>query len=314
MAERYTTYSGYLQERYGRAVYRIGVDARFTCPNREGGLGGCVFCDEVASKAVYQEGVGEGAKDLEGRIRSVAEQIARGKEFITRRYGSEHFSLYYQSHTNTYDSIGNLRRIYQSGLDEGPFVELIVSTRPDCVTKEIVELLASFKDQVQAVVVELGLESSDERSLVRLGRNHDTECYRKSVELLRSAGIGVYTHIIIMLGLPKEDSSTGVKTAHLLNEVGTDAVKIHDLHILRDTVLEDWYESGEVTVASSERHLASIVTFLRNLDPGIVVARLICETPRTRRVAPRFPTPKQQIITRLSALLEEGGYRQGDLL
>lgn len=248
--------------------------------------------------------MGEDARDLEGRIRSVSKQIARGKEFIKRRYGSEHFSLYYQSHTNTYDSIENLKKIYQSGLDEGPFVELIVSTRPDCITEEIVELLASFKDRVEAVVVELGLESSDEGSLVRLGRNHDVASYRRSVGLLRSAGIGVYTHI--MLGLPKEDSSTVVKTAHLLNEMGTDGVKIHDLHVLRSTVLEDWHESGEVTVASSDRHLASLVTFLRHLEPRIVVARLICETPRSRRIAPRFPIPKQQIIARLSALLEEG--------
>ncbi|NLL25055.1 MAG: TIGR01212 family radical SAM protein [Spirochaetales bacterium] len=312
MMERYNTYGRYLQERYGHPVYRIGVDAHFTCPNRIGGLGGCVFCDEAASKAVYQEGVGEDARDLEGRIRSVSKQIARGKEFIKRRYGSEHFSLYYQSHTNTYDSIENLKKIYQSGLDEGPFVELIVSTRPDCITEEIVELLASFKDRVEAVVVELGLESSDEGSLVRLGRNHDVASYRRSVGLLRSAGIGVYTHI--MLGLPKEDSSTVVKTAHLLNEMGTDGVKIHDLHVLRSTVLEDWHESGEVTVASSDRHLASLVTFLRHLEPRIVVARLICETPRSRRIAPRFPIPKQQIIARLSALLEEGGYVQGDLL
>ncbi len=312
MMERYNAYSRYLQERYGHPVYRIGVDAHFTCPNRIGGLGGCVFCDEAASKAVYQEGVGEAAEDLEGRLRSVREQIARGKEFIKRRYGSEHFSLYYQSHTNTYDSIENLKKIYQSGLDEGPFVELIVSTRPDCITEEIVKLLASFKDRVQGVIVELGLESSDERSLARLGRNHDVACYRRSVGLLRSSGIGVYTHI--MLGLPDEDAATAARTAHLLNEVGTDAVKIHDLHVLRGTVLETWYESGEVTVASSTQHLASLVTFLRHLDPSIAVARLICETPRIRRVAPRFPTPKQQIITRLSALLEEGGYRQGDAL
>lgn len=312
MSERYTTYARDLQNRYGHAVYRIGVDAHFTCPNRENGLCGCVFCDEVASKAVYQEGVGEIAHSFEERLRSVKEQIARGKAFIRERYKSECFSLYYQAHTNTYDSVEHLKTIYQSGLDEGPFVELIISTRPDCITKEIVELLVSFKNQVQAVWVELGLESSDEESLIRMGRNHDVGAYRNSVALLRLADIFVCTHV--MLGLPKEQNSTIIQTARLINEVGPSAVKVHNLHVLRETALVAWYESGEVSVASTERHLQNLLLFLRHLHPAIVVQRLICETPRSRRVAPRFPKPKQQILTRLAALMDEGGYTQGDLL
>lgn len=308
--ERYNTYANHLVQTYGQAVYRVGVDAHFTCPNREGGLGGCVFCDEVAAKAVYQEGVGEVAETLEERLASVSEQIKRGKEFIRERYKGEYFSLYYQAHTNTYDTIENLRRIYQSGLDEGPFVELIVSTRPDCITEEIVALLSSFTNQVKRVWVELGLESSNEESLKQMGRNHDVQSYKESVALLRLAKIGVCTHV--MLGLPNEDETTVIANARLLNEVQSDAVKIHNLHILRDTALGTWYESGELSIASTRRHLASVVTFLRYLDPSIVVERLICETPRSRRIAPAYPTPKQQIITRLADLMEEGGYHQGE--
>ncbi|MGE4584774.1 MAG: TIGR01212 family radical SAM protein [Sphaerochaeta sp.] len=308
-------------------VYRIGVDGLFSCPNRDRqGRGGCAFCDGKGGSAVYQRfdeallaksgnvlslegGVPE--IGMEQRLDSIANQIERGKLFVKRRYQAQAYSLYFQAYTNTYDTIEHLKILYDAALAHGPFVELIVSTRPDCITDEVVSLLAGYRSCVQQVWVELGLESANQQTLDFVGRNHSVACYLAAADSLHLQGIGVCTHV--MFGLPYEGRDGYRNTAHVVNQANSDAVKIHNLHVLSATVMENWYLQGELSTASLARHVDQCVFFLRYLDPSVVVERLMCETPNHRRVAPRRFADKQQFLQLVEQTMNRHGWLQGDL-
>ncbi len=331
MALPYRGYARHLAGLYGSRVYRIGVDARCSCPNRNSdGSGGCAFCDGRGSTAVYHRTdehaltlqgytggdrsweCGSAEYSIEQRVDSIRDQIARGKAFVARRYKAQQFSLYFQSYTNTYESIDNLKTLFDAALACGPFVEFIVSTRPDCLGKQVVDLLASYAPLVHKVWVEIGLESANQHSLDFVGRNHDTDCYIRAVESLHLRGIGVCTHV--MLGLPYEGRNEYLATARLLNTVHTDAVKIHNLHVCMGTRLDDWYRQGEVCTASLKRHVSNCIFFLRHLQGSVVIERMMCETPSHRRVSPRSFPDKHQFLGQVTECMQTHGWVQGDLV
>lgn len=251
------------------------------------------------------------ALSLEQRQQSIRMQVAHGKNFLKRRYKAELFSVYFQAWTNTYADIATLKALYDAALEEGPFVELIISTRPDCITSEVLDLLASYSTQVQKVWVELGLQSANNATLQAIGRGHDRECYILSANALHSRGIGVCTHVV--LGLPGETQADYAKTCAWINAAKSDAVKIHNLHICGGTRVFDWYEEGELSVASSRRHQEDCIWFLRHLQKDVVVERLMCETPNHRLVAPRTFPDKSAFLLSLAKAMKERGVWQGDL-
>ena len=317
MKDVYRSYSEHLKDTYHKRVYRIGVDGQFSCPNRNAdGSGGCAFCEQSGSLAAYQNPQDMHAKtcssNIDQRIDHVLKQIESGKEFLVRRYKAEAFSLYFQSYTNTFDTLEHLRSLYDAALSSKDYVELIISTRPDCLSDEVVALLGSYTDKVEKVWVELGLQSANQAALDLVGRNHDVFSYLKGVGSLHLHGIGVCTHI--MLGLPLDGYASYAKTAEMINSVKSEAVKIHNLHICRNTQMEGWYAQGEITAASVRRHVEETVFMLRHLDPSIVIERLVCETPQRRRIAPRNFVDKHQFIRQVVRMMEERGWQQGDLV
>ncbi|MGH0052513.1 MAG: TIGR01212 family radical SAM protein [Sphaerochaetaceae bacterium] len=317
MPDVFRSYASHLREVYKKRVYRVGVDGQFSCPNRKpDGSGGCAFCDGTGTIAAYQKPQERqpvlASNRLEERVRQIKVQIERGKHFLKRRYHAEQFSLYFQAYTNTFDTLEHLKTLYDSALEEGPFVELIVSTRPDCITEEIIALLESYKGKVHRVWVELGLQSGSDETLEFIGRNHDVSSYIQAVNSLRLAGIGVCTHVI--LGLPGENRKDIACTANIINATGSEAVKVHNLHICRNTRMQDWYEMGEVSTASLRRHVGQSIWFLRHLNPSIVIERMVCETPEYRLVAPRAFPDKHQFLQQLRSTMEERGWVQGDLV
>lgn len=327
----YLSYARHLQNRYKARVYRIGVDGLFSCPNRQNdGKGGCAFCDGRGGSAVYHRieehassrlGYAEQGQlfeseisgvSLDQRITLILSQIERGKAFVQHRYKAQQYSLYFQSYTNTYDSIENLKTLYDTALSTHPFVEFIVSTRPDCLSQPVIDLLASYTTKVEKVWVEIGLESANQQSLDLLGRNHDTDCYIRAVDSLHLRGIGVCTHV--MLGLPNEGRADYLATARLVNRVHSDAVKIHNLHVCLGTRLDDWHRQGEVTTASLRRHVSDSIFFLRHLHSSIVIERMMCETPSHRRVSPRLFPDKHQFLAQVTDGMLSHGWVQGDLV
>ncbi len=331
MYTRWNAYRDYLTRQYGEPVWRVGVDAGFSCPNRaRDRSGGCCYCDGTGASAVYQrtkesgwyhdspfmENLAAGpaadiSSDIAFRIASIAEQVEHGRAFLRRRYDANLLSLYFQAWTNTYASVDELRTIYDAAMALDSWKEFIVSTRPDCVPGPVIDLLASYGGTVDRVWVELGLQSSCDRTLERIGRGHDSRCFRDSARRLQDRGIGVCTHII--LGLPGEGYEDYGRTADTINESGCEAVKIHNLHIPGGTRLYDEYLRGESACPSVRRHVEDTIYLLRRLRSDIVVERLICETPAHRLAAPRSFVDKSRFLSILHQTMTERDVRQGDL-
>ena len=322
MFTRWTNYSEYLKRRHGHSVYRIGVDGGFSCPNRRSDkTGGCAFCDGTGSVAVYQRKAESGYTRLSSYDAEVAsgilkpqltirEEIERGRSFLKRRYGAEGFALCFQSYTNTYDTVDNLRRKYDEALSVMDFEEFIVSTRPDTVPDEVLSLLSSYRTERRDVWVEFGLQSADDSTLKYINRGHDTACYLDAVTRAHEHGLLVSTHII--LGLPGEGRESFIRSAEMLNRAGSDAVKIHNLHITGGTELADEYLDGVITAMSEERTLEAVELFLRHLAPEIIVERMISETPYHRLIAPRKFPDKSKFLSHLDARMTRNNTRQGD--
>lgn len=301
----------------------MGVDGGFSCPNRtKERQGGCTFCDGTGSIAVYQrtsesafrhdssfdEGVSE---EVLLRFQSIENQIKKGLEFIHRRYKAKLAALYFQSWTNTYDTAENLKHIYDMALSSGDFSEFIVSTRPDCVEDDIADLLAGYITKDREVWVELGLQSASDETLRRINRGHTLSDYVKCMERLHKRGIKVCTHVI--LGLPGEGREDFINTAKVLNETGSEGVKIHNLHIPGGTKMAEEYLEGEITSWSTERYMNEVEYFLRLLNPEMIIERLVCETPSHRLMAPRHFMDKSLFLRTLNDKMEKDNTRQGDL-
>ena len=323
MYTRWNSYPEYLKKKYGHPIYRIGVDGGFNCPNRSSShQGGCIFCDGTGSVAVYQRNTESGffrnsayensvANNILERFAAIEDQITKGKAFVEKRYLAKEFSLYFQSWTNTYDTPDNLKRIYDKALALGPFRELIISTRPDCVDSDVCALLSSYQSKEMDVWIELGLQSANDETLLRINRGHDTKTYIEAVKRLHGFGLKVSTHVII--GLPNEKREDYINTINMVNSVNSEAIKLHNLHVTGGTLLSDEYLDGGFTTSCEERYLENAELALRYLNPDIVVQRLICETPMHRLVAPRFFPDKSLFLSHLEKRMTDNNTMQGDL-
>ncbi|MGC9311461.1 MAG: TIGR01212 family radical SAM protein [Sediminispirochaetaceae bacterium] len=313
-------YSRYLKEKYGRPVYRISVDAGFTCPHRHpDGSGGCSFCDELGSRAAYQEEIVDGSRIVvrrgqpvdDERLELIRLQIERGRGFLTRRYGAADFILYFQAFTNTFAPVEELKKIYDFALQQAPFRELIVSTRPDCVDGGVAALLSSYQGPGFDVWTELGLQSAHDVTLRRVRRGHTVRQFEQAFQLLRDAGLKITVHLIF--GLPGESRGEIMETVDFTAALRPDAVKIHNINVAAGTLLEQEYLAGEYTVPSDVRHLEYVVEALRRLPPSTVIQRVTCDTDESRRSAPLSFMPKSRFYQELDSRMRGLGVRQGDL-
>ncbi|HOV63878.1 MAG TPA: TIGR01212 family radical SAM protein [Spirochaetia bacterium] len=297
-------YSTYLEKRYGRPAYRIGIDGGFSCPNRGKTRyeGGCTYCDAEGSRATYTR---------RSDTRTIEEQIRRGREFLSARYKAETFLLYFQAFSSTYAPVQQLREIYDFGLSCGRFEELIVSTRPDCIDREKASLLGSYRERGLDVWVELGLQSVHERTLKRINRGHSVEEFFDAYRMLKEAGVKVGVHVIF--GLPGEDRDDCMETIQELSRYRPDGIKIHNLHIQAGTSLASEYLGGEISVLSAARHLDYVIGALELLPPQTVILRLTCDTPEKRLLAPRNFPNKDVFYAQVAERMRERQTYQGRL-
>jgi uncharacterized protein len=294
------SYSRYLKHRHGGKTYRVAVDGGFSCPNRILGREseGCTFCDSHGARAEYLD-----------TIRNMHEQIDRGIAFLRRRYGAEHFALYFQAFTSTFGTPEELKRIYDAGLSSFPFRELVVSTRPDSLDRERARLLRSYQSPERDVWVELGLQSAHDRTLRAIRRGHSVADFERAFALLRDAGVHVAVHMIN--GLPGEGRREIEESAEFLARLRPDGVKIHNLHIPHGTALYREYLAGSMTLPGHRRQLDYAARFIERLPPETVIMRVSCDTPRDHRALPRHVAPKQQVYSGLTHALERRGSWQG---
>lgn len=272
----YYSYGSYLAARYGKKAYRVGVDAGFSCPNRgcDRTNPGCTYCDEHGARATYL--------DEEPFLK---EQVDRGITFLKKRYRAEVFLLYLQAFSNTFGTVDHLRSVYDYCLSLADFQELIISTRPDCINRSIVELLRSYKGKNLDVWVELGLQSANDRSLERINRGHGVADFFEAFDLLKKGGIKISVHLIF--GLPGETWEDMERTVRTVGRLHPDAVKIHNLHIPFETGLYREYLAGELNVPGDLRHLEYLIRALELLPGDIIIQRITTDTPKQRRAAPK---------------------------
>ncbi len=298
----FRNYSGYLKERYGQTVYRVAVDAGFSCPNR--GLkprqSACTYCDGSGSRAPYL-----------GDEKDIKRQVEAAIAFLRQRYQAESYILYFQAFTNTFASTQQLKRIYDFALSLAPFRELVVSTRPDCIDQERALLLKSYTERGIDVWVELGLQSAHDATLRRIERGHTVSAFSETCRLLHSMQLKVAAHLIF--GLPSERMWHVLRTARYLAALGIDGVKIHNLHIPWDTALFQEYLKGEITCPCPRRHLHYVIRTLELLPKRTVVMRLTCDTPPERLALPTTFWEKGKLYAILTSEMARRKTWQGKL-
>ncbi len=299
--ERYYSYSSYLRRIFGKRVFRVTVDAGFTCPNRDGtkGSGGCIYC------------YGGSNYNLEKRRKSVEEQIREGIERVKKRYKAEAFLVYFQAYTNTYAPPEYLKKVYDTVRKFSEVVGIIVGTRPDCISREILSLINTYTDDY-LVWIEYGLESSHYRSLRWMRRGHGVSDFINAVLRTKEfPKIKICAHTI--LGIPLEDREDMLETADFIASLKLDGVKIHPLHIIKNTELEKLYLEERFHVLSLEEYSDLVVEFIERLPPETVVQRITGEVSEELLVAPSWCShrEKHRVIEAIRAEFERRNTKQG---
>jgi len=286
---------------FNARIYKIGLRLDFTCPNRDGtvAVGGCIYCNNASHTP----------QDYRPRT-SVTEQLENGARAIHKRHKAEKFIAYFQSYTNTYDSPGKLERLYREALDFPGVVGLAIATRPDCLPNDTLDLISGLSQQTY-LWLEIGLESMYDRTLAWVNRGHDLSTYIDAVKRAKEHNVRVCTHLI--LGFPGENREEMLATPLLLNRLEVDGIKLHNLHVIKDTALEKLYHQGQVPLLSRDEYVALVVDFLERLDPNMIVHRLSGETYRAMTVAPDWSIDKIGVHNAIYNALESRDTWQGRL-
>jgi uncharacterized protein len=298
--KRYRDYNNYLKEIFGERVQKIALDAGFSCPNRDGTISsrGCIYCDS--------RGSGTGA--MVNRGQDLEEQIAEGLRFAEKKYKANKFIAYFQSFTNTYAPVSQLRNMYQSALNHRCMVGLSVGTRPDCVDNEILSLLSSFQKDYP-VWIEYGLQSAHDATLSRINRGHDVACFEKAIAMTKEHGLKTCTHVI--LGLPGESHAMMMDTAYFIAALPVDGIKIHSLYVTKGTALADLYKKGEYACLDREEYIETLIDFLEILPPEMVIQRITGDPNAGELVAPIWTLEKTKNISLIKKRFEERDTWQG---
>jgi uncharacterized protein len=306
---RYYSFNQYLKQQFGNIkVYKIPLDAGFTCPNRDGKLGvtGCIYCNNQS----FSPNTRPAAK------LSISEQIKQGIEFYRKRYQAEKFIAYFQAYTNTYKPVEQLKTFYDEVLQFPEIIGLAIGTRPDCVTDDVLELIAEYnKKPCNSVLghylvwLEYGLQSSHNKTLQFIKRGHDYEAFVSAVQRTKQRGIPVCAHII--LGLPGENRDDMLKTAQALAELSIEGVKIHHLYVCRDTYLAELYDKGGIKVLSLDEYIPLVCDILEVLPPQMVIQRVMGELDGPDIIAPKWLKSKGQVLNMIEQELTRRGSVQG---
>ena len=295
----YRDLNSYLRERFGARVQKVTLDAGLTCPNRDGrvGVGGCLYCNE--------RGSGTGAW---ARGRSITVQLEEGMARLGRRYGASRFIAYFQSFCNTYAPVDTLRALYQEALAFPEVVGLSIGTRPDCLSPEILDLLAGLARE-RLVWLELGLQSAHDATLKRINRGHGVACFSQAVEAAAARGLELVAHVI--LGLPGEGPEEMAATARYLGGLPIQGVKIHLLYVVRGSGLEGLYRAGSYRALEAGEYVGLVANFLELLPPHLVIHRLTGDPHREELVAPTWCLDKSRVLRSIGEELARRGSRQG---
>jgi len=278
--------------RYGERVHKVSIDASFTCPNRDGslGIGGCTFCNNTSFSPNSREPA------------EVSQQIEAGKFIIRKRTGARKYIAYFQAYTNTYAETKILEQQYNKALSEPDIIGLSVGTRPDCVADSVLDLLVTYQDKGYEVWLELGLQSSFDKTLDRVNRGHGFEEYRTTLIRARQRGIQVCTHLII--GLPGENEQHYETTLDRVLELGVDGLKLHPLHVVKGTQLANEWRRGEYQPLALNDYARIAADLIQQTPPEIIFHRLTATASENILLAPGWCSKKWRPLNLIAEELE----------
>ena len=280
----YTSLNTYLRAKFGCKVYKVAINAGFTCPNRDGtkGYKGCIFCS--------QGGSGEFAGDP---AMSVTEQIEQGKRLVGKKIKNGKYIAYFQAFTGTYAPTDRLRELYMEAVSQPDIVILSIATRPDCLPEEVLDLLEEI-NKIKPVWVELGLQTIHERTAEYIRRGYPLSDYDRAVKALKQRGIEVITHVII--GLPGETKDEIKETVSYVVNSGVNGIKFQLLHVLEGTDLAEEYRQGKVVVPDMEEYVAFVKELVKLIPPEIVIHRLTGDGDKKLLIAPAWSADKKRVL------------------
>lgn len=304
--KHYVTLNNYLKHKYHKKVFKISLNGNFSCPNRDGTLStkGCIFCSE------------KGSGDFAGeRGKPIKEQFESIKNMMHLKWNDGYYIAYFQANTNTYGTLEKLKETYSQIVTENYLIDsnvkiLSIATRPDCLNKEIVEYLSSI-NKIIPVWIELGFQTMHEETSLLINRGYKNNKLEEAIQLLKEYNITTIVHIIN--GLPNETKEMMVDTVKYLNSLNIDGIKIHMLHIMKNTPLETYYQEHPFHVLTLEEYVDIVTTQLRYLNTNIVVHRVTGDAPKDLLIEPTWTLKKFVVINEIDKLMRKENIYQGDL-
>jgi radical SAM protein (TIGR01212 family) len=281
--------SGYLKARFGSRIQKLSIDAGFTCPNRHGskGTSGCTFCNNQSFNPPYC------SKD-----QPVTEQLLQGMAFFAAKYPDNRYLAYFQAYTNTYGSLEVLKKLYAEALSVPGIIGIVIGTRPDCISGELLDYLEDLAKSVY-VSVEYGMESTCEKTLIRINRGHTHSESVKAIRLTAGRGIHVGAHLIF--GLPGESEEDILNQAIEINSLPLDMLKIHQLQIIRGTVMALEYSAspGDFLSFVPETYIDLVIRFLEILRPNIILERFASVSPPGMILNQKWGLKNYELVSRI---------------
>ncbi|MCI7081522.1 MAG: TIGR01212 family radical SAM protein [Bacteroidaceae bacterium] len=272
----YKEFGTWLQAELGCKAQKLSVDAGLTCPNRDGtlGRGGCTFCDNRTFNPAYCRQGG-----------SITDQLEAGKRFFARKYPTMKYLAYFQSYSNSYGTLSHLKELYEEALRVPDVVGLVIGTRPDCMPDALLEYLEELNRRT-FLLVEYGVESANEETLVRVNRGHTFAQARECIIRTAQRGIRVGVHMI--LGFPWETRSELIRQAQLIASLPITTLKLHQLQVIRGTQLAREYELHPWPLPTAEEYVDLVLEYISHLPPSLVLERFVSQSPPEYVIAPRW--------------------------
>lgn len=292
----YKDYSHWIREQFPFRVQKISVDAGFNCPNRDGRLssGGCTFCDNKTFNPSYCD-----------RVKSITQQLEEGKAFFAKKYPEMKYLAYFQAYSNTYAPLEELKKKYEEALAVDDVVGLVIGTRPDCVSDEVLDYLQQL-NQHTFLIVEYGIESANDDTLRRINRGHTFDCSRQAIIKAHQRGLLTCGHII--LGLPGEDKEEMLHQTSTISQLPLDILKLHQLQIIKGTPLAKEYEAHPFHVFSAEEYVNLVIRYVSQLRNDLVLERFVSQSPPDMVIAPKWGLKNHEFTDLLNKRIRELGY------
>ncbi|MBO4664753.1 MAG: TIGR01212 family radical SAM protein [Bacteroidaceae bacterium] len=301
MEQRYNEFGSWLKNRLGFKVQKISLNAGFTCPNRDGtvGVGGCTYCNNQTFNPAYCQ-----------TEKTVTQQLEEGKQFFARKYPDMKYLAYFQAYTNTYGDVSHVVRLYEEALRVKDVVGLVIGTRPDCMPDELLDYLEELNKRA-FLIVEYGIESTDDDVLRRINRGHD---YAATVDAVkRTAERGIITGGHVILGLPGDSRESIIREARLLSELPLTTLKLHQLQLIKGTRMAEEYAEcpSDFHLYTADEYIDLVIDFVEHLRPDIVLERFVSQSPASLLAIPGWGLKNYEFVEKVRKRMEERDAHQG---